>query len=409
MGLYGVALEGGGAKGSYQVGAWKALHELGVEIGGVAGTSVGAINGALMLQDSLDQAIEIWSTVSPHQLFDIDHALIDRMRKLEKLPGNMAQLINYFQAAVQDRGIDTAPLKQLLHEHINEETIRKSKKDFGLVTVSLTERAPVEIFLEEIPQGKLVDYILASSSLPIFQSHIFDGKRYLDGGFYNNLPINMLISRGYKDIISIMIGGLGIHKKFKDEGINIIVIEPKESLGAVLEFSPVRAKTNINLGYFDTMRVFKGYKGRRYYLDSVPSEDYFARILTHLPKGDLDPILEQLKLPSGDLTLRSIFEKLLPLVAKTLKIHKEGTYSDIVIAIIERAARQQKVERFKVYAFYDFVGQLNPEAPASVNARTKLVRLLKKTELMPWALRENIFDMLAEMLIRIIQDESNLP
>ena len=45
---YALALEGGGAKGAYQIGAWKALREAGVKIDAVAGTSVGALNGKLL-------------------------------------------------------------------------------------------------------------------------------------------------------------------------------------------------------------------------------------------------------------------------------------------------------------------------------------------------------------------------
>jgi NTE family protein len=44
--MYGLVLEGGGAKGSYQIGACQAMQELGVEFGAVAGTSIGALNGA---------------------------------------------------------------------------------------------------------------------------------------------------------------------------------------------------------------------------------------------------------------------------------------------------------------------------------------------------------------------------
>ena len=43
---YGLVLDGGGARGAYQIGAWKALREAGVKIEAVAGTSVGALNGA---------------------------------------------------------------------------------------------------------------------------------------------------------------------------------------------------------------------------------------------------------------------------------------------------------------------------------------------------------------------------
>ena len=45
----GIALAGGGSKGSYQTGAWKALRELGIDYDIVTGTSIGAINGALMV------------------------------------------------------------------------------------------------------------------------------------------------------------------------------------------------------------------------------------------------------------------------------------------------------------------------------------------------------------------------
>lgn len=46
---YGLVLEGGGAKGAYQIGVWKALMEYGIKIKAIAGVSVGALNGALFL------------------------------------------------------------------------------------------------------------------------------------------------------------------------------------------------------------------------------------------------------------------------------------------------------------------------------------------------------------------------
>ena len=45
---YGLVFDGGGARGAYQIGAWRALSEAGVKISAVAGTSVGALNGALV-------------------------------------------------------------------------------------------------------------------------------------------------------------------------------------------------------------------------------------------------------------------------------------------------------------------------------------------------------------------------
>ena len=55
---YAIALEGGGAKGGYEIGVWKALDEAGVKYNAVSGTSVGALNGALMAMRDLPRAIE---------------------------------------------------------------------------------------------------------------------------------------------------------------------------------------------------------------------------------------------------------------------------------------------------------------------------------------------------------------
>ena len=58
---YGLVLEGGGAKGAYQIGAWKALKEAGIHIKGIAGTSVGALNGALIAMDDFEKAEKIYN------------------------------------------------------------------------------------------------------------------------------------------------------------------------------------------------------------------------------------------------------------------------------------------------------------------------------------------------------------
>ena len=58
--MYGLVLEGGGAKGAYHIGAYKAIKDMNIEIGGVAGTSVGALNGAAIAQDDFEKAYELW-------------------------------------------------------------------------------------------------------------------------------------------------------------------------------------------------------------------------------------------------------------------------------------------------------------------------------------------------------------
>ena len=76
---YGLVLEGGGAKGAYQIGAWRALKEAGVKIRGVSGTSVGALNGALICMDDLEKAEKLWANISYSQVMDVDDALMRRL------------------------------------------------------------------------------------------------------------------------------------------------------------------------------------------------------------------------------------------------------------------------------------------------------------------------------------------
>ena len=68
----GIILEGGGVKGAYQVGALKALQEINFEISGYAGTSIGALNAALIAQGDYKKMINLWKDVSMNELIGID-------------------------------------------------------------------------------------------------------------------------------------------------------------------------------------------------------------------------------------------------------------------------------------------------------------------------------------------------
>ena len=69
----GIALSGGGTKGSYELGVWKALNELGIDYQIVTGTSIGSINGALMATGDYDRAYELWSTIIFWHLLQFFH------------------------------------------------------------------------------------------------------------------------------------------------------------------------------------------------------------------------------------------------------------------------------------------------------------------------------------------------
>ena len=61
---YGLVLEGGGAKGSFQIGAWRALREAGIKLKGVSGVSVGSLIVALICMDDTEKAVDIWHNIN---------------------------------------------------------------------------------------------------------------------------------------------------------------------------------------------------------------------------------------------------------------------------------------------------------------------------------------------------------
>ena len=254
----GLALEGGGAKGAYHIGVAKAFAEHGYEFDGYVGTSIGAINAAKLAQGELDKAVELWMNISPGQIFmDEEQPLLHLadIRDLMELNADfVASVKGAITRVVGSRGVSTERMLAFLHTHICEQKVRASGKDFGLVTLSLSERRPYELMLQDIPYGKLVDYIMASASFPGFSSVTIDGKRYVDGGFYNNCPVNLLDKLGYGEIIAVRLGAPGVvHRRIRTMK-NVKLISPSENLGRLMEFSADNSAAGIRLGYFDGIK-----------------------------------------------------------------------------------------------------------------------------------------------------------
>lgn len=254
---YGLVLAGGAAKGAYQIGLWQALREQEISICAVAGTSVGALNGALIVQGDWDAALELWKSVTLHDIISLPESCGDNLFE----PKNARFLA---RSLLKDRGLDTAPLRALLCRCIDEKKVRASAVDFGLVTVSLSDRAPEELFLDEIEEGKLIDYLLASACFPLFKSVEIDGKKYLDGGVYDNAPANMLVRRGCRDLIVAEVGGYGPVRKVEDESIHIVHLQA-EKLGGLFDMAPATLERSMRLGYLDGLRAFGALEGASFY------------------------------------------------------------------------------------------------------------------------------------------------
>lgn len=262
-GSYGMVLAGGGCKGVYQIGAWKAMREMGLSVDCIVGTSVGAMNGAMMALDRYEGAVELWKTMSIEKGFQLPEPL--------RVPDNLFTLKNadiILKALVQNHGLDISPLRSALEKLIDEEELRESSVEFGLVTFEINTRRGKELYKDRIPQGYMMDYIMASAAYPGLKRPEINGTAYMDGGVYDNLPVKMLLRRHPDNIVVVNIGDSTLPTDL-NPNLNLIYVAPQDSLGNAFSFNPDTAETKMELGWYDTMRAFGKFSGEWMYFDNV--------------------------------------------------------------------------------------------------------------------------------------------
>ena len=349
---YGLVLEGGGAKGAYQIGAWKALKEAGVKIKGVSGTSVGALNGALICMDDLERAENLWANITYSQIINVDDELMGRLfDKSQMKPEFLRETLKEIFRMLGEGGMDITPLRRLIEENIDEDLIRKSPVEFYSCTYSLTDRKELNVDMKTVPEGQMKDMLLASAYLPGFKNEKLHGKTYVDGGATNVLPMDVLLEHGYQDLILLRIFGVGREKKVSiPEGVSVTEIAPRGTLGNTLQFDAGKSRKNMRLGYYDALRAIYGLQGKIYYVEQTREECYYLKQLVQAKPEVRAALLEAYELDrSPEQEMRSFVELLLPLLAVELKLPKDWNYSSLYLAILETAARHCKVHRYRVY------------------------------------------------------------
>ena len=346
--MLGIALEGGGAKGAFHIGALQACFELGLSYDVIAGSSIGAINAALCAQGDFEEAKAFWLSVSNYDLFLPEEAELLHLLSGQRSIHALASARDGLKALIERGGMDISRITAFIHEHIDPEKLLRSPVDFGLVTVSLSDRKPIELFKDQIPPEHLLDYIMASASFPGFQQLPIGEKKFLDGGVYDNCPVNMLLDRGCDKVIAIRTYAVGI-TRIPKENPNVITISPSEDLGPHMLFSPEKARYNITLGYYDAMRVLKGYSGQEYYIAPM-EKDQALSLFLQIPDDVLFKAARKLRLPQGFSPKRALFEEILPTIAGDLKLKKLEDYNQIFIGMLENRAKRLFIPRLRLYS-----------------------------------------------------------
>ena len=257
----GLALAGGGAKGSYQIGVWHALQELHWTPAIITGTSVGTLNGCMFAIGKIKELEELWLSLDVHDVLDVPSSL-----KGEEFNAFLLDVI-------RSGGINVEPLAEIITRFVDEEEVRRAPIRFGLVMTALATMRSIQRSLEEIPKGQLKEYMLGSTAcFPALRPREIDGVKYIDGGWRDNMPLQLAARMGATELLGVDIDGIGFVRQ-NNTGLPTRIVRSHWNLGPTLDFDPARAARNMALGYFDTMRLFGRFGGTAYAI--LPDRDGF--------------------------------------------------------------------------------------------------------------------------------------
>lgn len=391
--MYGVALEGGGMKGAYHLGAMKAIFECGYEVGAYVGTSIGSFNAAVLAQGDFEKLYDVWYSGSSALGIDLKEKELNKLFNKKMDFDGVKYWAKFFSDTIANKGIDNSKLKALYDSFIDEEKLRNSNIDYGMVTVSLTDRKPVYLFKEDIPEGKVSTYVLASSYLPVFKQDkiLNDNKLYLDGGFYDNCPITLLKKKGYTDIIEVRTGAIGVSQRINKKGLNITTIAPSKELGGIILSDNKIVRDNMQMGYFDALRTIKKYIGDKFYVIPTENEKVFKSIV-NLSDEQILNIIDGIKISgTADMEPKKILlEKVIPLIESKLRNMDTSTYQKAIVSMIEYIT-EDELKIYRLYTFEELLFEFKNKIPKLLKAEKEqliknninilLLRFLKSIEI----------------------------
>ncbi|MCK5761913.1 MAG: patatin-like phospholipase family protein [Candidatus Izimaplasma sp.] len=257
----GLALSGGGARGAYQIGAWKALIELGIidKISAYSGASVGSLNAALFAMGNYELAEKMWLSLEKDSLFNIEEKLYKRIFN-EKL--------NFLNHGI----FSTKRLEKLIDETINLEKINEKEVYIATTYLGGAKSTFFDLIhtnykhyfksdnqinyhlLKDLKHEKIKKIMLASCAIPVaFRPVVIGNETFYDGGLLNNIPYQPLIEAGCEVIIVIDLFKASFIKKKSVKGARLVTVHPKHSLRGVLDFNNKYILRRFEYGYKDTM------------------------------------------------------------------------------------------------------------------------------------------------------------
>jgi len=258
-----LVLAGGGSKGAYEVGFIKALNELGIDFQIITGTSIGALNGCLLAQQDFLAMENLWKTMDVTKVF-ANGFQPDFNKDLDSMLNQSNLAMNFFKSFIKEKGADITPLKNIIRDLLDENKLLASPIDFGLCTVHYPSLKPLLITKQEMEKQYIFDYLIASAScFPLFPIHSFHEQSFIDGGYYDNLPIDLALDMGADEIVVVDMRVEPTHKHYLNRPY-ITYTSPYVDLGGFVDFSRETLDRNKRIGYQTAMKQYGKYVGVYY-------------------------------------------------------------------------------------------------------------------------------------------------
>lgn len=338
-----LVLGGGGARGAYQIGVWKALRKLKIDFSIVCGTSVGSLNGILMVQKDFHLGKKLWNNMNFKSVFEKD--VLEKYNNCETASDMLQMFSDNF---IKHGGTKPSNLEKLLEKYFNSDKFFKSNIDYGLTTYNVSKLKPVKLTKKDLVDKDVLDYAVASSScFPAFEMKKIGTDKFIDGGVFDNLPINLAIEMGADEVIAVDLCAPGIKEKVQDKNVPITYIKPNNDLGSFLDFSKEQAKPAIRYGYLDTLKAFNQLDGEKFSF----KKSVFDKCLKKVDKSLDEHITTIFDFKEDKSTLEEIIT--LSSYKRLASIKKQGN-REMYKKVLESLANVFELNDKIIYNFYSF-------------------------------------------------------
>ena len=280
----GLVFSGGGARGAYQIGVWKALKEVGLDnkISAVSGTSVGALNGAAFCQNDFELAVKLWLELRKLKVLTPDPKILLRhIGSAIFAKGGITGKFISLGRSIYDHGLfSRRGIEKIIDEHLDTTLIRNSKVPLYICTLNTSKTKLNFVKLNRKSKNSIRSYLLASSAIPaLFRREKIGSHYHLDGGLLpmmrNNTPFETLIDKEKCNvIINVFLKAKpDLKPQAKYPGVKFCNIYPAKNSGGILpslNFSKENVRQLIDDGFRDTLRKLKKEWGGRGDLNPRP-------------------------------------------------------------------------------------------------------------------------------------------